>query len=1773
MGDHARRKKGADEHGSVGAPGLAPGFEAFWAGAARGIQLPLIDPRVPGVPADPTALLPYIDRDHEADPVAMAAAVTAQLTESAKRSTAFTAAHARQVREAHTTATAIADVVGRDAVGDEDSSAKLLRLLAGKTPAQIQALRAAFREQTRGAETLDDVLDRSLDDDDRVVARAALTGDAVLAASVAIERARGDAPRLLAILRPLTPAQIASLQQRFPATTVAWMSVPVDHQAEINALLTGRTDAARGARVADLLRDPLHGAALDGVRPDAQTTRDFEARATPNVLRELATMSPADLAKARAEWDAAAPARGEKTWDAMIEERFASGDPLTYARIRALATGNTVEATALALSQGLRDHDQATIESALANPDLSSPDPAKRAAAREHARAVAARFQDIDRNAQVAIAAAQGHDPSTVRGTSLDTALARHYAHAAAPDLASPAAIVETAVDPVAQAARRKKRARATEVGTDELREAGVFSTATEIHRARDAGDEARVATLLEDQRDRAAVDHVEVDYARKYGDVLFPRGDTAMLDAYREYQALRGTALTYEQAAYATRDSSENRVEAVRVEGPRAVRSDETQARLDTREDAHEHSEDLAWDEFLRTQLRGRPAGAQQRRTWALASETEAVGTADFAPRAQHLRAMADTHREEKAALAERAARWISIGGKLAALVTLNPTAMLVIDALVGFASIYVKSDVLGPAYKTGGAELLDVGITALNDLAMLPIGKLESTLARTATLLGLTSGTIVLRNDLEGRSAETTIDLVKNLIMMLVANPAGDKLEEALGGVRGKAVNILGNAAANGAAYGSDATTLLDAAGGHLAKKGAHHASTEHAHARPPAHAHVVANGHYAEHDSGAHSLHPDEPADAARLAELRRRRAAAAHEEEASYLDRDIAALEERLAHHDAPPDAVTRHHAAPPELATHGSKSTSVFNDDARYQTRAELVPGSEFRGRGTGRPDEVHAASMQAVEAILRRYPDVVSVQRADAARAQRADQRAHLEATYVVTLRTDSQNERSTSFTIRIAVGPHEGETVARAVINPSQQGRTHAGGQQHDIRGRYVIQLSDELDPSHVERAVAHEIAELRAVRDMHDQGRYAGVDSLRRGSLSDELSPHDLGRLAELDVLTRHVDLSRPSSARIEILALINHMGLREGEPGADARLALAKPHLSPDAARAVEALRKPHDQLPADVADEVHGVRERAERDHADEQARDARRSPMHDLPSSLDENGQPLSRDALAARAAHAEEARHAKSEETWANLEALATAAAPGELPLLPFDVQIGAGASMAARDRNHLVIDDRGRWQQDGNREIAQTATQTRGTKDANLGDATHVAKPDRRVPIDAISYWEDNIAAQGPVVNGRAALSFGDKGELVLTITKGGRDLKFRVSKVPYVATGFPPEKLTGSKYGKSVRETANKLQTLLGDIAHEHEDEAVRTAAADALAKIKTTRFVSNADATQFEQVLANPTLRAALSDKPEALHALALSEAAAHFGRIIAADDPEHRHVFLGDQANLGRQHALNSHNWVIAGTGGTAVSAAEIVLGENVKAHVTMVGADEPDGLMQNDQFLAMARRHADDSLAARLAIPAGDGRLSVAEPQYVGRVETSPSDGKGHGPTWVDESDIDPSKRSKTDYDVNGTQTNAVGTAYIAAIGRENDFPPIVAALVDDARRRGYQSTVVPIFHDRQYVGYTVTVTMTTHSDKKSISVDVTGAASRFVPESARSNWTEEQKRDYIRSMDWDAPPESGRFAGGLEASARQADLFAQARRENPKRNGERHEDQ
>lgn len=223
------------------------------------------------------------------------------------------------------------------------------------------------------------------------------------------------------------------------------------------------------------------------------------------------------------------------------------------------------------------------------------------------------------------------------------------------------------------------------------------------------------------------------------------------------------------------------------------------------------------------------------------------------------------------------------------------------------------------------------------------------------------------------------------------------------------------------------------------------------------------------------------------------------------------------------------------------------------------TTARAVPGSQFRGRfGSPAPDDVLGAMHAAMQGVHGHVRGIVSIERAVAMPNAKPADKARAEATYVVTL------DNGAPITIRIATGPLEGDLVARTIVNASKVGvsrveraKTDGSVSAHNlpIEGRYVVQISDSISPNQVERAVAHEVAEILAERALSRAGHTAGRDALVPGVVAPDaqLSPHDMGRITEVNVVAGRAQKAPGAEDQRELLALVEHLGLREGTPGA--------------------------------------------------------------------------------------------------------------------------------------------------------------------------------------------------------------------------------------------------------------------------------------------------------------------------------------------------------------------------------------------------------------------------------------------------------------------------------------------------------------------------------------------------------------------------------------------------------------------------------------------
>jgi hypothetical protein len=875
----------------------------------------------------------------------------------------------------------------------------------------------------------------------------------------------------------------------------------------------------------------------------------------------------------------------------------------------------------------------------------------------------------------------------------------------------------------------------------------------------------------------------------------------------------------------------------------------------------------------------------------------------------------------------------------------------------------------------------------------------------------------------------------------------------------------------------------------------------------------------------------------------------------------------------------PDSLLDTATADPELATGGQSQG--------HETTAAAVPGSDFHGGivAQGNPDAVMTHARAAFESAAERFEGVKSVEHASSAempdRASYGDAAAkQIADTYVITM------DDGSSFTVRITSGPLDTDAVARTVINTTKQGVTRvvrpgaSGPVEVDVVGRYVIQLSDTIDPAVAERAIAHEIGEILAERKLASANQPVGqnlLDPLSKPGPGANLSPHDQGRIGEIKVLAQGVNAGDPTATR-EMLALVEQLGLRSGTDGANVRQQLVTLALGGDDA-ALQALGKTwmSDAQLAQLDPVLEAQRDavRAGRqDYLDSAAtKQAADQPLHDVPDASPDPGTIISPERAVELAVAAENARAARSVET---IRALRAAAAGGETPVVK-GVQIGGGASLAARDPNVLLIDARGRWQADPSALIAQTANQLAGLKAAGIGDPFQFAAPNDRVPVSAVRYWEDTIAAEGPVIDGTVTGVKLENGKTVIAIqpSDGSPPLQVAVEgKGNIVAsTGFPDERIPGTPRVPSSPD--RPLTTATPDWAIDRitgaleaivdNDPAHRDAARSVLGQIEQNHLSGletepgkrTSDLAQVKQLIDGKSLWGAIeSQMPDAAIYDAVTRMAAAGDQWNAATTAHPDRVMLGDMANLESMNPMATNNWVIGGLGGTGISAAEIIFDENPSAHVTMVGGGVPDGLMENDQFRAVVNAHADLATADALGklfgtkVPTtSDGRFSIVFGVSVdsvafdnGQVELG-SGGKAIGvPAGYD--------------DASNPLAGAGG--FISAIGRDGQLPPVFAELADSVIAQGGKVTMQPMYDAQgRYTNYRLVAMDAGGNELQHF--DVTGAASRFPPWELFDGTAVERQaaiEAFRRASDLDAPPESGNFDGGYVASAVEANRYA-----------------
>lgn len=658
-------------------------------------------------------------------------------------------ARARLTGQAHGWAQQVLDVT-RDSDADDDPMAhQLIAVLGPRTPVEIEAIRAAVRTTTHGDQTLYQELEQALGGDHEDEAVAALGGDPVHTASVGLRLAEDDPDRMKAILRGLAPAQIAELRARNSFAGLTWIAGAVEEgedRDEIAALVAGDPAAADAVRFTSLLRGPDDAMVQGAFRGDERSQRALDARTPENVIRALEHAPPAAVVAARAAWDREAATTGSPTWDDLLAERFADGDATTYLRLAALTRGDRAEDRALALRAGMRDHDQAAIEAALASPDLASDDPARRAAARAEQEAVAARARAHDQACRQLWA--PFFDDAAPEGRDLDAQLAGHYqAEATAPPALAnllPGAVYGLVEDLLVEA--RTRAAHDDGIASQELLADGVLSPETRVHRAQVDDDTTAAAAVIDGLPTTADVAEVAAQFEAKYGVPMIEAPDTARFEVQARLAQVMGDARPLSEIqralAHADLNAAELRIDNVRVHGARPERREDLELGLQRELYATQHSGFLDATETLRAAFGGN-LGTEARVREGLAVMDDALEPAadplGLGPRARRPEVSAEAfaqadgdavhalerQRAEKSKLGARIGKIFATIGKIAALLVGQPELFVLIDVAAGLGEMAIKAAIAGEAYDpVDDAKLL--ALTAVVDAAAIGAGAL---------------------------------------------------------------------------------------------------------------------------------------------------------------------------------------------------------------------------------------------------------------------------------------------------------------------------------------------------------------------------------------------------------------------------------------------------------------------------------------------------------------------------------------------------------------------------------------------------------------------------------------------------------------------------------------------------------------------------------------------------------------------------------------------------------------------------------------------------------------------------------------------------------------------------------------------------------------------------------------------------------------------------------------------------------------------------------------
>ncbi len=691
---------------------------------------------------------------------------------------------AKKEDEAAKIAGEIAAATSKHDHGDENMQ-KIFRGLGGRTPEEIELIRAKVRDLTNGESNLYQKIDDGTHKGDEDEAVAMLAGDRVGSARAALTN-EDDPKRLREVVSGLKPEELAQLRMGpFKDLALARIKNPAD-RAEIDALMNNNPAMANAERLGNLLKPKAEGMAKGmAAASDVIGQDNYDRRKPANVLKEFESMSGEDVKAAATAWNQSHP--GQPSFEQMLETRWGDDDDKTERdRLLAMMRGDKGLDRSLRVQQGLREDEQDELEGGLAHDKvdakaLQSTNPE----VRKKAEAIQAENASFERNNIAADAAKQryfqiitGHaNDAPIEGRSTKAQLVAHYEDKQQEDIGTDASERILGGDAAKEihADRQKKhddKVRDDRVGAMELLDDGKLSVETEFHRGKGTGEKAE---KLENITNNEELTQAQRRYKEKYGKEMLPysgddrkdmNANELMIDNIRlygvraerpaqveytleveQYLKQRSDSLELDEAGEAGGGTQKLQrqilaAERKRLKGPQLEVHDPTVGHtmngipilVDNADDA------TIDDAEKRLPMKGEKVDDGLK---------DGVSKREFNQLDRGLVEANKAQEGAKKALANRIVKVLSTIAKIASALTLQPELIALIDVGEGALEMLVKHQVMGEAYdKTEDAKML--AFTAVADVALMGLSK-----------VGVAKGAALVEQEALGVGEKTAMEM----------------------------------------------------------------------------------------------------------------------------------------------------------------------------------------------------------------------------------------------------------------------------------------------------------------------------------------------------------------------------------------------------------------------------------------------------------------------------------------------------------------------------------------------------------------------------------------------------------------------------------------------------------------------------------------------------------------------------------------------------------------------------------------------------------------------------------------------------------------------------------------------------------------------------------------------------------------------------------------------------------------------------------------------------